>query len=124
MVGTKWIAKLAIDDRLLGVIIMCLVLVGTYSRNYRLSDTMIAIAFGVIGLPARQYSDDSDDTGPGPRTDHGALFRQGIGAAGGDLSVFVTRPVSLVFMAVIFLLIGLIIRNVIMRLRTPTHAGQ
>ncbi len=127
LVGTKWIAKLAtIDDRLLGVIIMCLVLVGTYSRNYRLSDTMIAIAFGVIGFALRRANIPMIPMilglVLGPIMER--YFRQGIGAAGGDLSVFVTRPVSLVFMAVIFLLIGLIIRNVVTRLRTPTHAGQ
>ncbi|MCY4137045.1 MAG: tripartite tricarboxylate transporter permease, partial [Rhodobacteraceae bacterium] len=55
LVGTRWIARLSmIDDRLLGVIIMCLVMVGTFSRNYRLSDTLIAICFGVLGFALRR----------------------------------------------------------------------
>ena len=120
LLGTKWIAKLAtIDDRLLGVIIMCLVLVGTYSRNYRLSDTMIAIAFGVIGFALRRANIPMVPMilglVLGPIMER--YFRQGIGSAGGDLSVFVTRPVSVVFMAIIIFLIGLIIRNVLARAR-------
>ena len=42
-------------------------------------------------------------------------FRQGIGAAGGDMTVFLTRPVSLVFLVVILFLSGKTIRDVILR---------
>ena len=119
LVGTRWIAKLAtINDKLLAVIIMCLVMVGTFSRNYRLSDTIIAIFFGLVGFALRRAN---IPLVPmilglvlGPIMER--YFRQGIGAAGGDLTIFVTRPVSLVFLIVIILLIAHSIRRAISRI--------
>ena len=119
LVGTRWIAKLAtINDKLLAVIIMCLVMVGTFSRNYRLSDTIIAIFFGLVGFALRRAN---IPLVPmilglvlGPIMER--YFRQGIGAAGGDLTIFVTRPVSLVFLIVIILLTAHSIRGAIARL--------
>ena len=119
LVGTRWIAKLAtINDKLLAVIIMCLVMVGTFSRNYRLSDTIIAIFFGLVGFALRRAN---IPLVPmilglvlGPIMER--YFRQGIGAAGGDLTIFVTRPVSLVFLIVIILLIAHSIRRAIARI--------
>ena len=120
LIGTKWIAKLSsIPDRLLGVIIMCLALVGTYSSNYRLSDTVIAICFGVLGFALRRAKIPMVPMilglVLGPIMER--YFRQGIGAAGGDLTVFVTRPVSLVFLITILLLIGVAVRNALTRSR-------
>ena len=119
LVGTNWIAKLAtINDRLLSVIIMCLVMVGTFSRNYRLSDTIIAIFFGLVGFALRRAN---IPLVPmilglvlGPIMER--YFRQGIGAAGGDLTIFVTRPVSLVFLVIICLLVVTSVRNAVRRL--------
>ena len=119
LVGTNWIAKLAtINDRLLAVIIMCLVMVGTFSRNYRLSDTIIAIFFGLVGFALRRAN---IPLVPmilglvlGPIMER--YFRQGIGAAGGDLTIFVTRPVSLVFLVIICLLVVTSVRNAVRRL--------
>ena len=114
LVGTKWIAKLSsIPDRLLGVVIMCLALVGTYSTNYRLSDTIIAICFGVLGFALRRANIPMVPIilglVLGPIMER--YFRQGLGAAGGDLTVFVSRPVSLIFLIVIVALIATAIRN-------------
>lgn len=116
LVGTKWIAKLSsIPDRLLGVIIMCLALVGTYSTNYRLSDTIIAICFGVLGFALRRANIPMVPIilglVLGPIMER--YFRQGIGAAGGDLTIFVTRPVSLIFLLIIVVLIITALRNAI-----------
>lgn len=119
LVGTNWIAKLAtINDRLLAVIIMCLVMVGTFSRNYRLTDTIIAIFFGLVGFALRRAN---IPLVPmilglvlGPIMER--YFRQGIGAAGGDLTIFVTRPVSLVFLVIICLLVVTSVRNAVRRL--------
>ena len=120
LAGTRWIAKLAtIDDRLLGVIIMCLVMVGTFSRNYRLSDTVIAICFGILGFVLRRANIPMVPMilglVLGPIMER--YFRQGIGAAGGDMTVFVTRPVSLVFLVVIVLLLAVSGRNIRRRMR-------
>ena len=116
LAGTRWIAKLSsIPDRLLGVIILCLALVGSYSTNYRLSDTIIAIAFGVLGFALRRANIPMVPIilglVLGPIMER--YFRQGIGAAGGDLTVFVSRPISLVFLILIVTLIALAIRNAI-----------
>ena len=125
LVGTNWIAKLAtINDRLLAVIIMCLVMVGTFSRNYRLTDTIIAIFFGLVGFALRRAN---IPLVPmilglvlGPIMER--YFRQGIGAAGGDLTIFVTRPVSLVFLVIICLLVVTSVRNAVRRLTAGGRA--
>ena len=114
LIGTKWIAKLSsIPDRLLGVVIMCLALVGTYSTNYRLSDTIIAICFGVLGFALRRANIPMVPLilglVLGPIMER--YFRQGLGAAGGDLTIFVSRPLSLIFLIVIVALIATAIRN-------------
>jgi len=114
LVGTKWIAKLSsIPDRLLGVVIMCLALVGTFSTNYRLSDTIIAICFGVLGFSLRRANIPMVPLilglVLGPIMER--YFRQGLGAAGGDLTIFVSRPLSLIFVIVIVALIATAIRN-------------
>lgn len=118
LVGTKWIAKLAtIPDRLLGIIIMSLVMVGTFSANYRLSDTVIAVCFGIFGFALRRANIPMVPLilglVLGPIMER--YFRQGIGAAGGDMTVFLTRPVSLLFLAIILFLIGKTIRNIVTR---------
>ncbi len=120
LAGTRWIAKLAmIDDRLLGVIIMCLVMVGTFSRNYRLTDTLIAIAFGVLGFALRRANIPMVPLilglVLGPIMER--YFRQGLGGAAGDLTIFVTRPVSLAFLIVILALLAMAGRNVVRRMR-------
>jgi putative tricarboxylic transport membrane protein len=114
LAGTRWIAKLSnIPDRLLGVVIFCLALVGSYSTNYRLTDTIIAIAFGVLGFALRRANIPMVPIilglVLGPIMER--YFRQGIGAAGGDLTVFVSRPISLVFLITIIALVALALRN-------------
>ncbi len=121
LVGTKWIAKLSsIPDRLLGVVIMCLALVGTYSTNYRLSDTIIAICFGILGFALRRANIPMVPIilglVLGPIMER--YFRQGLGAAGGDLTIFVSRPLSLIFLIVIIFLIGTAIRRALKKRRS------
>ena len=125
LVATRWIAKLAmIDDRILGVIIMCLVMVGTYSKNYRLTDTIIAIVFGILGFALRRANIPMVPLilglVLGPILEQ--YLRQGIGAASGDMTIFITRPVSLVFLLTILFLLGLATRNVIRRMRARADA--
>ena len=49
-------------------------------------------------------------------------LRQGIGAASGDMTIFITRPVSLVFLLTILFLLGLATRNVVRRMRSKVDA--
>jgi len=111
---TKWIAKLSsIPDKILGIVIMCLALVGSYSTNYRLSDTIIAICFGVLGFALRRANIPMVPIilglVLGPIMER--YFRQGIGAAGGDMTIFVTRPISAVLLIAIVGLIAMGIWN-------------
>ena len=46
-----------------------------------------------------------------------SYFRQAIGGAAGDMTIFITRPVSLVFLLVIIGLIAMAARNVSRRMR-------
>ena len=102
-----------IPDRWLGTVIMCLALVETSSTNCRLTDKVIAICFGVLGFALRRANIPMVPIilglVLGPYMER--YFRQGIGAKGGDLTVFVTRPLSLVFLIVILLLVGTANRN-------------
>ena len=118
LVATKWIAMLAtIPDRLLGVIIMNLVMVGTFSANYRLSDTIIAVCFGVFGFALRRANIPMVPLilglVLGPIMER--YFRQGIGAAGGDMTIFFNRPLSIVFLILILFLVVRIIRTILLR---------
>ncbi|MEZ5801548.1 MAG: tripartite tricarboxylate transporter permease [Nitratireductor sp.] len=108
LVSTRWIALVTrINDQVLGIAILCFAMAGTYSANYRLSDPMIAAAFGLLGFVLRRANIPMVPIilglvlGPILET----RVRQAIGSNGGDLSVFVTRPISLVLVLIMAALI-------------------
>ena len=50
LLGTRFVMKLAyINPRFIGMVVLVLSLVGCYTQNYRLSDALIAVAFGLVG---------------------------------------------------------------------------
>lgn len=122
--ATRWIALVArIDPRLLGVCIFCLVMVGTYTVNYRLSDPLISVVFGILGYALHR---SKIPTIPivlglilGPIVEKRA--RQSIGSAGGDLMVFIERPISAILLATILILI---IASVVRAARSKKHREQ
>jgi len=121
LVGTRWIAKLAmVNDRILAIIIICLVIVGTFSRNYRLTDTLIAIFFGVLGFALRRANIPMVPLilglVLGPIIER--YFRQATGAAAGDMTIFLTRPVSLIFLLIILFLVAKSCRDVTIQIRS------
>lgn len=108
LVATRWIALVArIDTRLLGVCIFCLVMVGTYTTNYRITDPIVAVCFGLFGYALQRAKIPAIPIilglilGPivEKRT------RQALGSAGGDLTVFIDRPISALFLLIIVVLI-------------------
>ena len=95
--GTSTIMKLTrVNPRFIGMTVLVLSLVGSYTQNYRISDTVIAVVFGLIGRVMLK----NDIPGfplviglvLGPMFEN--RFMQSMALASGDPSVFVTRPIS------------------------------
>ena len=109
LLATRWIALVTrIDDRLLGIAILCFAMAGSYSANFRLTDPLIAAVFGLLGLALKRANIPLVPIILGLVL--GPIFetrmRQAIGGNGGDLSVFIERPISLTLLIVMVLLIG------------------
>lgn len=112
--ATKWIARAAlVDKRFLGVAILTLSLIGTYAANYNFSDVGLSMFFGLLGyiLRAHRWPLTPILLGlvMGPIVE--SRVRQALGGAGGDFTVFVTRPISAVLVAALTALILLSIRD-------------
>jgi len=98
LITTKWLVKVTlVDPRFIGIVVLTLSLVGTYTSSYRLSDPLIALFFAFLGYVLHRFD---IPTVPivlglvlGPIFE--ARFRQAVGASGGDISIFFTRPISL-----------------------------
>ncbi|MBK8458353.1 MAG: tripartite tricarboxylate transporter permease [Phyllobacteriaceae bacterium] len=114
MVATRWIALVAtVEKRFVGAMILTLALVGTYATNYRLSDPLLALCFGFLGYVLRRHKWPVTPVllglVMGPIVE--GRFRQALGTANGDFSVFVARPISAAMVIAIVVLIGLAIRG-------------
>jgi len=81
----------------MGVVVLTLSLIGTYTSGYRLTDPLIALFFAFLGYILNRLDIPSVPIVLGLVL--GPIFesrvRQALGGAGGDISVFVTRPISL-----------------------------
>ena len=79
--------------------------VGSYSQNYQFSDALIALGFAIFGYILRKNDIPAVPIilglvlGPVFLT----RFRQAMGVADGDLSIFVSRPISLTLLSMIVL---------------------
>ena len=101
--GTKTIMKLTdVHPRFIGMTVLVLSLVGSYTQNYRISDTIIAVVFAVIGRIMLR----NDIPGfplviglvLGPLLENRTM--QALALSSGDPLVFVTRPISAVLLAI------------------------
>ena len=76
---------------------LTLSLIGTYTSGYKLSDPRLALFFALLGYIMNRLDIPSVfivlGLVLGPIFE--ARFRQALGGANGDLSIFVTRPISL-----------------------------
>ncbi|WP_296062639.1 tripartite tricarboxylate transporter permease [uncultured Amphritea sp.] len=104
--ATKWIVNLTrIRGRFIGAFILVLGFVGSYSQNYQFSDALIALGFAVFGYILRKNDIPAVPIilglvlGPVFLT----RFRQAMGVADGDLSIFISRPISLTLLSLIVL---------------------
>ncbi len=101
--GLRWFVKLLdIPKRYLLPIIMVCCVVGSYCSNSRVYDVWCVFVFGLIGL---LFKDMKIPTTPliigfilGPMAEEN--LRRALMASGGNISVFFTRPISLVFLVV------------------------
>lgn len=113
LLATGLIAKAAlVNKRFLGVVILTLSLIGTYASNYNFADVGIAMAFAFLGFILRQHRWPLTPIllglVMGPILE--GRMRQALGGANGDLTIFVTRPISAVMVAALALLIVLTVR--------------
>ncbi len=126
MVATKWIARAAtVDKRYLGVVILTLSLIGTYASGYNFADCGIAMVFGLLGYILRSHKWPLTPIllglVMGPIVE--GRVRQALGGANGDLTIFVTRPISAIMVGMLALLIFFTIRGALKR-RKPREAWQ
>lgn len=95
--ATRWIVLLSrVNTRFIGVVILALTLVGTYTANYNITDPLMALVFGLIGFILKRHNIPIVPIVLGLVL--GPIFearlRQALGTAGGDLMVFIERPYS------------------------------
>jgi putative tricarboxylic transport membrane protein len=126
MGATRFIARIAlVDKRFVGALILTLALVGTYATSYRLSDPIIAMGFGLLGYVLKRHRWPVTPIllglVMGPIVE--GRLRQALGTAGGDFSVFVSRPISAVMVAAIAILLGATILGALRR-RKPLREWQ
>lgn len=114
LLATNTIAKAAlINKRFLGVAILTLSLIGTYASNYNFSDVGIAMVFAILGYVLRTHRWPLTPillgVVMGPILEN--RLRQALGGANGDLTIFVTRPISAIMVAAMALLIFFSLRT-------------
>lgn len=114
LLATNMIARAAlINKRFLGVAILTLSLIGTYASNYNFSDVGLAMGFGLLGFVLRSHRWPLTPillgVVMGPILEN--RFRQAVGGAAGDLSIFVTRPISAIMLGGLCVLLFFTIRG-------------
>ncbi|MEM7535690.1 MAG: tripartite tricarboxylate transporter permease [Chloroflexota bacterium] len=97
LLTTRWLVKITVvDPRFMGVIVLTLSLIGTYTSGYKLTDPLLALFFAFLGYIMNRLDIPSVPIVLGlvlgPIFE--ARFRQALGGANGDISIFLTRPIS------------------------------
>jgi putative tricarboxylic transport membrane protein len=122
MIGL-WVRMLTIPYHMLYPAMIAFICVGSYSIAGSATDVMVVLVFGFVGaiLPRYGYPGAPLLLGfiLGPLTENN--LRRALTISNGDLTVFVTRPLSLAFILLAALLIALVVRDV---LRNRTIARE
>lgn len=97
---------------LLPIIMVCCV-VGAYSSNSRIFDVWCVLAFGLVGLLFKKFKIPSTPLIIGFILGKMAEenLRRALQASEGNISVFFTRPISLLFLVIAFLSVALTLKN-------------
>ncbi|MBB3141454.1 tripartite tricarboxylate transporter permease [Halomonas organivorans] len=108
--ATKWIVNLTrVRGRFIGAFILVLGFIGSYSQNYQYSDCLIALGFAIFGYVLKRNQIPAVPIILGLVL--GPLFltrtQQALGVAGGDLTIFLQRPISLTLLVMIVLSLGI-----------------
>lgn len=104
--ATKWIVNLTrVRGRFIGAMILVLGFIGAYSQNNQFSDALIALGFAIFGYFLRRNSMPAVPIILGLVLGPVFLvrFQQSMAVANGDLSIFISRPISLVLICLILL---------------------
>ena len=113
-----WVRLLSVPYRLIYPAVLLFICLGVYSANNNLFDVWIVLAIGVFGFV---FSRLGFEPAPlllgivlGPMVEEN--FRRALLLSRGDMTVFLTRPISGVCMTVAFIIVGFVIyRRVIRR---------
>ncbi|MCL1478399.1 MULTISPECIES: tripartite tricarboxylate transporter permease [unclassified Marinobacter] len=108
--ATKWIVNLTrVRGRFIGAFILVLGFIGSYSQSYQFTDCLIALGFAIFGYVLKRNQIPAVPIVLGLVL--GPLFltrtQQALSMAGGDLTVFLQRPISLTLLVMIALSIGI-----------------
>jgi putative tricarboxylic transport membrane protein len=102
-----WVQILRVPYRIMFPVILLICLIGTYSLNNSLFELYLMGIFGIIGYLFNKYG---FELAPmilafvlGPLMEDS--FRQALLAAHGDLTIFIRRPISAVFIAAILVIL-------------------
>ncbi|SEA12506.1 tripartite tricarboxylate transporter permease [Marinobacterium iners] len=122
--ATKWIVNLTrIRGRFIGAFILVLGFIGSYSQNYQFSDCLIALGFAIFGYVLKRNEIPAVPIILGLVL--GPLFltrtQQALGIAGGDLTIFLQRPVSLTLFIMIILSISIYVWSQIHQRRAESQ---
>ena len=102
-----WVKVLKIPYFLLYPLILLFCLIGAYSLQNNAGDVVLMLAFGVVGYLMRKFQYDGAPlilaAVLGPLLEE--AFRQSLMLSHGDFAIFVSRPISLAFLAVAVILL-------------------
>jgi putative tricarboxylic transport membrane protein len=102
-----WVKVLKIPYFLLYPLILLFCLIGAYSLQNNAGDVVLMLVFGVVGYLMRKFQYDGAPlilaAVLGPLLEE--AFRQSLMLSHGDFSIFVSRPISLSFLAVAVILL-------------------
>ena len=102
-----WVKVLRVPYFLLYPLILLFCLIGAYSLQNNAGDVVLMLAFGVVGYLMRKFQYDGAPlilaAVLGPLLEE--AFRQSLMLSHGDFSIFVSRPISLAFLAVAVILL-------------------
>ncbi|MBV7328962.1 tripartite tricarboxylate transporter permease [Chloroflexi bacterium TSY] len=118
MLTTRWLVNITVvDPRFIGIVVLTLSLIGTYTSGYKLSDPLIALFFAFLGYVMNRHDIPSVPIVLGPIFE--ARFRQALGGANGDLSIFLVRPISLMLILITIVVVITFIISQQRQIRIP-----
>ena len=126
--ATRLIVALSrVNTKFIGVIILALTLVGTYTASYNITHPLMALVFGLIGYILKRHNVPIVPIVLGLVL--GPIFearlRQALGTAGGDMAIFVERPYSAGLIAIMAVaMIAIALTNRQRRQREKIAAGE